>query len=328
MAKCVAMVWLPVLLSVGGLALLLLGAESLVRGATRLATTMGMSSLAIGLTVVAFGTSAPELVVSVLAAVQGKGALAMGNVVGSNVFNVLLVLGASALVHPLVVQTSIVRREVPILVAVGIVVWVLAANTLIGRVEGALLAVGLVAFTAWTYYVGRQAPADNPGQPAQAKDTKTARGPVIKLAAAAALVVAGILMVGLGARLAIDGFVDLAGTLGLSDRVVGITMVAAGTSIPELATSLTAALRRQTDIAVGNVVGSNVFNLLGVLGVAALVRPLEIPVAMARIDMSVMVLTPLAVLPLLWTGYRLSRLEGALLLAAYAAYMVLLFRPV
>lgn len=300
---------------VGGLVLLVLGAEALVRGASSLAARLGVSALAIGLTVVAFGTSAPELAVSVGGALTGVGDVAIGNVVGSNVFNLLAILGASALASALVVKRRIVRLDVPILVGVTALVWLLAwAGGALGRVDGALLVAGMLAYTLWVYRASRGS--------ADAEGIETG-GRLRRWPLAVLAVAGGLAALVAGARLLVDAATRIAAAAGVDDLTIGLTVVAAGTSLPELATSLVAAVRGQRDIAVGNVVGSNIFNLLAVLGAAALAAPGGLPVAAEVLgtDLPMSLVATLVVLPALVTGLVIARWEGALLLGGYAGYL-------
>ncbi len=303
------MSWLALL---GGLVLLVAGAELLVRGAAGLAARVGLSALVIGLTVVAFGTSAPEIAVSLDATFTGRSAIAVGNVVGSNVFNVLFILGASALVAPLVVSRQILRTDVPILIGVSVLAWVMTLDGRLSRFDGALLLLGFVAYTTFTVREGlRQS----------AKEPEVAR-PGWPWPVQALVVLAGLALLVLGARWFVAGAVDVARLLGWSETVIGLTIVAAGTSMPEVATSLLAAFRGERDIAVGNVIGSNTFNLLGVLGLSAALAPAGLPVgaAMIAFDLPVMIAVALACLPIFFSGHLIARWEGALFLAYYVAY--------
>lgn len=297
-----------------GLALLVLGGEWLVRGASRLAARLGVPPLVVGLTVVAFGTSAPELAVTTGAALAGGPAadLALGNVVGSNIFNVLFILGVSALVTPLAVGLRLVRLEVPLMIGVSALALVLIGNGVVGRGEGLLLTAGLLGYVAFTVVQARRE-----------------RGPVGGAAPAGgstgwqvALIAAGLVVLVAGSRLLLHGAVGSARLLGVSETVIGLTIVAAGTSLPELTTSVLAGLRGERDIAVGNVVGSNLFNLLGVLGIAAAVAPggVPAPAAVIAFDAWVMLAVALLCLPVFLTGPGIERWEGALFLLYYLAY--------
>ncbi len=302
-----------------GLVLLGIGAEALVRGSARLAAALGLSPLFIGLTLVAWGTSAPELVVTSLASLQNYPGVAIGNAVGSNIFNTGVVLAVATLIAPLPCQTGLVRREVMVVVATTIVLLLMLAwGGQLSRPEAALFLVTLSVMTGWTY---RQARRHKIETFRAATHPPAQGGTVIKNSI---FVILGLALLVLGARWVVDGAVALAELLGVSRTVVGLTVVAAGTSLPELATSIVAAARRQLDIAIGNVLGSNIFNLLGVLGVAGLLRPLPVPRAIITIDIPVALIFALACIPIGLTGRRVSRLEGLLLLAGYLGYLAIL----
>ncbi|MBL8201770.1 MAG: calcium/sodium antiporter [Chromatiales bacterium] len=306
-----------VLMLAGGLATLIGGAQLLVRGAGRLALGFGISPLVVGLTVVAFGTSSPELAVSVQSAWSGQVDLALGNVVGSNIFNVLLILGASALLAPLVVSLQVIRQEVPIMIAASL--WLLGV-TLDGglsRGEGLLFVAGLAAYTTFLVVQSRRtmpAPETGNGPPSTGWDAK--------LPGQLLLVGAGLVLLVAGSNWLVEAAVSLARQFGISELVIGLTIIAAGTSLPEVATSLLATLRGERDIAVGNVVGSCIFNLLGVLGVSALAAPVSLPVApsLAAFDMPVMIAVAIACLPVFFTGRTIARWEGGVFLGYYLAY--------
>jgi cation:H+ antiporter len=304
-----------------GLVALVAGAESLVRGASRLALRLGLTPLVVGLTVVAFGTSAPELAVVVQADVSGQPGMALGNIVGSNIFNVLVVLGASALITPLVVQRQLVRVDVPLLVGVSVVFWLMAADGYVGRLDGLLLTAGVVAYTVIAVRLGRRDMA------AAATGDDVARpesGGRVALHAGQILGGLGLLVV--GADWLVFGAAGIARAFNVSDAVIGLTIVAAGTSLPEVATSIVAALRGERDMAVGNVVGSGLFNLLAIGGLGALMSPagLAVPEALTRFDLPVMVAVAAACLPIFAAGHRIARWEGGLFLAYYAAYVAYL----
>ncbi len=304
----------------------MVGAEFLVRGASRLARSFGISPLVVGLTVVAFGTSSPELAVSVSGALAGgAGAdVALGNVVGSNIFNVLFILGLSALLTPLVVERRLVWLDVPLMIVVSLAAWLFAADGTIARWEGLILFAGIVAYTVHAIRSARKertAVAPAPADPA-AEAGSTSGG----LTASVVLVIAGLVVLVVGSQWLVDGAVAMAKGLGVSELVISLTIVAAGTSLPEVATSVLASLRGERDIAVGNVVGSNIFNLLCVLGGAAAVAPNGITVSPAALqfDVPVMAAVALACLPIFFTGHRIARGEGALFLAYYVAYVAFL----
>lgn len=304
-------------LFLAGLGLLVLGAEWLVKGASRLAGALGISPLVIGLTVVAFGTSAPEVAVSVKSAWAGQPDLALGNVVGSNIFNVLLILGASAVVTPLLVSSQLIRLDVPVLIGLSVLTLLLAGDGSIGGLDGAILFAGAVAYTAFQIRQSRRESAAIRDEYAQEYGPKPS-----STAANLAFIGAGLALLVLGSRWLVNGAVAFAQALGVSELVIGLTIVAAGTSLPEVATSILAAFRGERDIAVGNVVGSNILNLLVVLGLAGLVAPsgLPAPAALLRFDLPVMIAVAIACLPIFASGATIARWEGALFLFYYAAY--------
>jgi cation:H+ antiporter len=301
---------------------LIAGGEILVRGASNLAASARISPLVIGLTVVAFGTSAPELAVTLQAALSGSPELAVGNVVGSNIANVLLILGLAALITPLVVESRVVRIDVPLVIAASAALWVLSLNGGVGLVDGILLFGVLIGYLIWSVMEGRQE--------GQAIQDEFAEGLGVRdqsnlghLGKQVGLVVVGLLLLAISARLLVAGASDIARTLGVSELVIGLTVVAIGTSLPELVASVVASLRGQRDIAVGNVVGSNLFNILGVLGLGAILAPGGIPVSeqVIAVDMPIMIATAVACLPIFLTGRRINRFEGGLFLGYYVAYM-------
>lgn len=307
---------------IAGLVLLVAGAEVLVRGAGKLAAQFGIPPLIIGLTVVAFGTSAPETAVSVQAALDGKGDLAIGNVVGSNIANVLFILGLTALIAPLLVSRQIIRLDVPIMIGASLLTWALAWDGSLSRLDGALLFAGIVAYTAFLIISSRRdktAAADD--------EFATEFGHNEAPKPYAGLINLGLILVGLvllvsGSNFLVEGAVSLARALGLSELVIGLTVVAVGTSLPELATSVMAAIKGERDIAVGNIVGSNIFNLLCVLGLASLVSPSAIPVAANALafDFPVMIAVAIACLPIFFNGHCINRWEGAVFIGYYALY--------
>ena len=305
------------LLLVLGLVALLLGAEILVRGASRLAAATGLSPLVIGLTVVALGTSAPELAVGIDAVQRGVSGIAIGNVIGSNIANVLLILGISALVTPLVVSRQLVWLDVPVMIGCSFLVFALAYDGNLSRIEGGGLALLAVAYVGWLIRIARRESA----AAAEAKGSPPPRGRW-SWAVDVALVLGGLGLLVLGARWLVQSAVTIAQALGLSELVIGLTVIAVGTSLPEIATSVMAAIRGQRDMAVGNIVGSNVLNLLVVLGVTAVVAPSGIPVNAAAIhfDFPVMIATAVACLPIFFTGHCIQRWEGAVFLGYYIAY--------
>lgn len=309
---------MTLLLLVAGLVFLVAGAELLVRGAAKLAMGIGISPLIIGLTVVAFGTSAPEMAVSVNAALDGQANIAVGNVVGSNIFNVLFILGLAALVVPLVVSRQLLRIDVPLMIAVSVLVTWMAWDGTISQVEGAVLFAGIILYTTGLAYVGmRQGEAER-----QAAEEELPKPSAASVAANLALITVGLGLLVLGSGWLVDSAVVIAQWLGVSDLVIGLTIVAAGTSLPELVTSVVAGLRGERDIAVGNIVGSNIFNILAVLGLAGLVAPDGVPIAASalKFDFPVMIAVALICLPIFFTKREISRWEGLLFLVYYIAY--------
>jgi cation:H+ antiporter len=312
---------------IAGLVALVVGAEGLVRGAARLAARTGLSSVVIGLTVVAFGTSAPELAVSVGDVMRGgdeAGAIAIGNVVGSNIANVLLVLGtAAAIGGSLFVAQRIVRLDVPIMIGASVLVLLFALDERLGRIEGIILITALVVYVAWTVIAATREP-----DAAVVTEYDEALSPEALAEASVvsdlAFLVGGLALLVVGSQLLVSAASDIAAELGVSDLVIGLTVVAIGTSLPELATTVLAAMRGQRDLAVGNAIGSNLFNLLAVLGVTAAVAPNAIPIAASavQVDLPVMLAVAVACLPIFANGSVLNRWEGIAFLAGYAGYII------
>jgi cation:H+ antiporter len=312
---------LTLLASLGGLGLLLLGAEALVRGASRLALAARISPLVVGLTVVSYGTSSPELVITLQSSLSGQPDIGLGNVVGSNIFNILFILGVSALIVPLVVAQRMVRVEVPVMIGVSVILWLTAIDGRLDRWEAAVLVGGLLAYTIIAIRSGRKESRDV----ANEYDSLVARqaGPVkAGVPGNIGLVVAGLAMLVVGSNWLVDGAVQLARYSGLSELIIGLTIIAAGTSLPEVATSILAAVRGERDIAVGNVVGSNIFNILGVAGIAGVASPRGLPISPPALSFDIPVMTAVAVacLPIFFTRHSISRWEGAVFLLYYAAY--------
>ncbi len=311
------------LLVAGGLGVLTAGAEVLIRGASRLAVAVGISPLVVGLTVVAFGTSAPELAVSIQSAVNGQADIALGNVIGSNIFNILLIVGLSAIIVPLVVAQQLIRLDVPVMIGVSVIVWMLSLDGAIGRLDGILLFAGAIGYTAFLVVLSRRErdPAVQT-EYAEAFDQHSRRDRR-QLAVDVTWIVAGFVMLVAGSRWFIEGIVDLARAMGMSELVIGLTIVAAGTSMPEVATSVVAALKGERDIAVGNAVGSNIFNMLSVLGLTAAVAPgggISVSPGVISVDMPIMIAVAVACLPVFFTGHVIARWEGAVFLGYYVAY--------
>lgn len=304
-----------------GVLCLIGGGEWLVRGASRLAATLGLSPLIIGLTVVAMGTSAPELATNVQATLSGQADIALGNVVGSNIINILLILGVSAAIVPLRVKRQLLHFDVPLMIGISLLVYLLALDGHLGALEGGLLVAGLVAYVSFLVTKGRRESGEMRAESARSAEQEGKRRHntwVLDLF----YIIAGLGLLVLGARWLVTSAVSVARWLGVSELIIGLTVVALGTSLPEVAASIAAALKGERDIAVGNVVGSNLFNLLGALGISALIAPGGFLVSEAArgFDLPVMVIVAAATLPILYTGYMISRWEGWLFIAYYLAY--------
>ncbi|MDO8271458.1 MAG: calcium/sodium antiporter [Gammaproteobacteria bacterium] len=299
-----------------GLVILTIGAEGLVRGSSALALRLGISPLVIGLTIVAFGTSAPELAVSVEAAASGSSSISIGNVIGSNIANIALILGLAAMIEPMRVHTSLLTEQIPIMIGVSLLLWGMTLDGTIGQWDGVLLFVGIIIYNFYSYRSARSAAVSGLAQPLPGT------GPALmnKTWFCLVLIVAGLAALAGGGALLVDSAVDIARFFNVSESLIGLTIVALGTSMPELATSVVAALRKQADIALGNIVGSNIFNILGILGVASLINPLS-STDFSRIDFALMVGIAILLLPMAWTHRRLGRLEGLFLFMTYIGYL-------
>lgn len=319
------MALMPLLFLALGLVTLILGAEMLVRGASRLAAAAGVSSFVVGLTVVAFGTSAPELGASIGAALNDKGELAIGNVVGSNIANICLILGVASLICPIPIRLAVVRREVFQMIAVTALALLAMSLGVIPRWAGLVLFAGLIVYVVRTYKNDDTADPEQAGlEHASAELAHEVHADAKKsILVNIILAVAGIALLVFGADKLVDGATSLAQALKVPDAVIGLSLVAVGTSIPELSLSAVAALRKEPDIAIGNVLGSNIFNILCVLGLTALVspHPVAVPAGFWTLDAWVLLGSALACVPLMFTGGRISRPEGALLLGLYAVYV-------
>lgn len=299
---------------IGGFLILTLGAEALVRGATTIALRLGITPLVIGLTIVAFGTSAPELAVSVKAALAGNSGIALGNVIGSNIVNIGLILGITALIRPIEVKSEMVKRDIPIMILASMLFWGLLLDGELSLIDGVILLSFMLGYLVFSYF--------------SAKNTNDADGEVIEEGPKNPLlsllfIAVGISMLVGGGILFVNGAVDLAKVFGVSEVIIGLTIVAIGTSMPELVTSVLAALKGQSDIAIGNIVGSNIFNILGILGVTAIVYPVS-GLGFQSLDFIVMLALAVIILPFAWTGLRIGRREGATLLIAYLGYLIYL----
>jgi len=320
---------LNTLFCIFGFAMLYYGAEWLVKGSSSLAKSLGVTPVVIGLTVVAFGTSAPELVVSVVSSIQGKSMIAVGNVVGSNICNIALVLGVSAVFQPITCHASVVKRDIPIMIGISLYLLVLSLNSTIGRFEGATLFGGIILYTFFNYYNARKQSANGANEEAVMSQLgleevgfTTSRGKQLLF------IGVGICGVVLGAQLVVDSAVKIMTVLGVSEKFIGLTIVAFGTSLPELATSVVAAVKKEMDISIGNLVGSNVFNILSVLGAASLIRPIPIPGGFFHSGLVIDYLVMIFISTLPWfimrKSYTVTRRDGLILLFCYVGYLVYL----
>jgi len=306
-----------------GLVALIGGAELLVRGASRLAALLGLAPLVIGLTVVAFGTGSPELAISLRAGFAGQPDLSLGNIIGSNLFNILVILGISAVLTPLTVSRQLIRLDVPILIGVSVVTLLFGLNGMIGTVEGVVLMAGIVAYTAFLFRMSRRekaGPESGISEASGAQDYEDNRGWILQVT----FIVGGLILLILGANWLVDSSVVLAQALGVSELIIGLTVVAAGTSLPEVATSVIASLKGERDIAVGNAIGSSIFNILAVLGLTSVIAPdgIRVSPGALRFDLPVLIAVSLACLPIFFSGHRIDRWEGVLFMGYYTAYIV------
>jgi cation:H+ antiporter len=321
---------LQIVLGLIGFALLYYGADWLVKGSSSLARSLGITPIVIGLTVVAFGTSTPELVVSVVSAIKAKSMIAVGNVVGSNICNIALVLGVSAVFQPITSHPSAVRRDIPIMLGISVYLLVLSANSVLGRVEGVTLFTGVILYTFLNYYWARKDDSAVEGGriSALAHEVEEKIGFIPSRPKQFAMIVVGIAGVVIGAEFVVDAAVIIMTKLGVSEKFIGLTIVAFGTSLPELATSVVAAIRNEMDISIGNLVGSNVFNLLSVLGMAAMVRPVVIPGGFFASGLWIDYLVMLGISTLPWIMMRrtltVTRTGGGILLGCYVVYLAYL----
>ena len=302
-----------------GLVLLIAGAEALVRGASWLARALGLPALIIGLTVVAFGTSLPEMAVSVISSIQGQPDISLGNVVGSNIFNVLFILGLTASISPLIVLKQLIRLDVPVMIGVSLLMMFFALNGSIGKGEGLILFLGIIGYTVFLVFWGRKGGTLWKNK---TPERSSPQKPISTWFINIMFILGGLVFLVAGSRLFVDGAISIAEMIGVSKLVIGLTVVAAGTSLPEVATSVVASIRGHQDIAVGNVVGSNIFNILAVLGLSSLISSggLKVAASALRFDIPVMLVVVIACLPIFFTGKVISRWEGLLFLFYYLAY--------
>lgn len=309
---------------VAGLVLLVIGAEALVRGSVTLARRIGVSSLLIGLTLVGFGTSTPELVASVTAALRNSPGIAVGNVVGSNICNVLLILGVSALIYPLATTSRAFKRDGPALLGASVLLFPVGWYGFLSRPVGAVFVVLLAGYVVYTYRTEKLHP--NASGALHEAEAEQVPASAMSWPLASLLAFAGIGVLVFGAAMLVDGAIQVARDYGISETIIGLTVVAVGTSLPEFATSAVAAFRRQPDVAIGNIVGSNIYNILGILGVTALVQPIPMPPEIMVIDVWVMLAAAVLLIVFALSGLSINRWEGGVLLAGYAAYIGYLSR--
>ena len=301
---------------ISGIVVLYFGAVWLVRGASRLASSLGVSPIVIGLTVVSLGTSAPELVVCLVAALQGNPGLAIGNVMGSNLANIGLILGLTSLVHPLEVKHRVVWREMPVMLLITFAIYPIAFDRVLSRMDGFMLLLVLLAYLVWVFRSGHPDEIKSSHGPRDSMATSEEAASLLNLKDIGHVALGSAFLV-LGGYCIVKGAVEIASALGISEVIIGLTVVAIGTSLPELATSLVAAMRQEVDIAVGNIIGSNIFNLTAIFGTTAIVRPIMIPETVLSRELAGVVFMSLLLLPILRNGWQIKRWEGALLLTAY-----------
>ncbi len=306
------------LLFIIGLIALYFGGEGLVLGSSRIARRLRINPIVIGLTIVALGTSSPEFVVSLIAAFKGSSDLAIGNIIGSNISNIGLILGISALIYPIKVQIKVIKTEVPIMIVLSIILYFTAFNLTIGFYEGIILIGSLLAFVIYSYFGALK---ESSTAEREFKEFLGTNQSGIKNFL---FIILGIIGLIIGAHLVVNAAILTANELGISELVIGVTAVAVGTSLPELSTSIVAAIRKEPDILVGNIIGSNIFNI-GILGLVAIIHPVDVDPNLLRFELPVMLFFTLAALPIMKTGFRVSRVEGIFLLAFYLLFIVLLF---
>jgi len=310
---------LSIVLFIVGIIMLFFGGEGLVKGASRLAHILGISPVVIGLTVVAFGTSAPEFVVSLIASLQGSSDIVLGNIIGSNISNIGLILGIGALISPLIIQSKLIKVEVPIMIILSLILYGLAWSLNLGLLQGIFLFSALIAFTLYSYFGSKKEPKliEKEYEEFISED-----GTVWKQVLLIVLGLAGLII---GARFVVDSAIFIARIIGVSEIVISITAVAIGTSLPELSTTIIAAMKKEHDIIVGNIIGSNIFNI-GILGLVSIINPVKVDSALLRFEFPVMLFFSIMILPIMLTGKRVSRLEGILLLVLYAVFIYMTVR--
>ena len=316
-----------------GFGMLYFGAEWLVKGSSSLARSLGVTPIVIGLTVVAFGTSAPELVVSLVSSIKGKSMIAVGNVVGSNICNIALVLGMAAVFQPITSHQSVIKRDIPIMLGISLYLLLISLNSEIGRLEGATLFGGVILYTFFNYYIAKRESVQESGEKILSCETGLEEiGYVTGRSKQVLLILVGIIGVVAGAQCVVDSAVKIMQVLGVSEKFIGLTIVAFGTSLPELATSVIAAIRKEMDISIGNLVGSNVFNILSVLGAASLVRPIPIPGGFIGsglwIDYLFMIFTSFLPWLMMRKDFTITRKDGVILLSCYVGYLIYLIMKI
>lgn len=315
---------LQIVLFFAGLVALCFGAEWLVKGASRFARSFNIKPIVIGLTIVAFGTSTPELVTSVIAGIKHLDDVAVGNVIGSNIANIGLILGLAAIVRPLKVDMRLLYRELPIVVGISLLLYFMGWDGILNRWEGIILLVGIIVYTFYIYRAALKEPKAVEQEYLEYEEFIGAtHNNIVK---DILWIVLGLGALIGGAHLFVHSAIYIARVVGISELIIGLTVVAVGTSLPELATSMVAAIRKESDISVGNVLGSNIFNILAVLSIAAIIRPLQITGASIRIDMPVMLMFSIFLIPMITWKFALTRLQGFFLLAGYSVYILWLFK--
>ncbi|WKZ19598.1 MAG: calcium/sodium antiporter [Candidatus Jettenia sp. CY-1] len=315
---------LQIILFFIGLAGLYFGAEWLVKGASRFARSFNIRPIVIGLTIVAFGTSTPELVTSIMAGIRHLNDIAIGNIVGSNIANIGLILGLAAIVQPLKVDMKLINREMPIVIGISLLLYFMGWDSILSRQEGIILMVGILAYTIYVYRAALRESKSVEKEFLEYEESIGVTRDNLKKDIVWIIVGLGAL-VG-GAYLLVHSAVYIARVVGISELVIGLTVIAVGTSLPELATSMVAAIRKESDISVGNVLGSNIFNILAILGIASIIQPLQINTASLRIDMPVMLLFGIILVPIITWKFMITRIQGFLLLAGYSIYILWLFK--
>lgn len=310
---------ISIFLLVAGIIMLFFGGEGLVKGASRLAHLLGISPVVIGLTVVAFGTSAPEFVVGLIAALQGASDVVLGNIIGSNISNIALILGIAALISPLIIQGRLIKAEVPIMIILSFLLYGIAWTLDLGIVQGAVLFGSLIAFTIFSYFGAKKEPKIIEEEYEEYLGTD---GSVWKQLL---FIVLGLAALIIGARLVVDSAITIARVIGVSELVISITVVAIGTSLPELSTTIVAAMKKEHDIIVGNLIGSNIFNI-GILGLVSTIHPVSVDSSLLKFEFPIMLFFSIIILPIMMTGKKVSRIEGIFLLLLYAVFIYLTVR--